>query len=195
MDVDPEKFFDRVNHDVLMGRLARRIADKRLLRIIRQFLEVGIMRKGVVTERFEGTPKGGPLSPLLANLLLDEVDKELGRRGHRFCRYADDLNVYVQSEATGARVMASVTRFVKKRLRLRVNRTEERGRPRVGTQVPRLPFARGRQAHHCTAEPDTCQGQDPGDHTPQPGHRTGADDLGVEPVPDRVGDILPLCQR
>jgi RNA-directed DNA polymerase len=124
VDMDLEKFFDRVNHDVLMGRLARRIKDKRLLRIIRRYLETGIMRQGVVVRRYEGTPQGGPLSPILANLLLDEVDKELERRGHRFCRYADDLNVYVRSKAAGERVMASVTRFVEKRLRLRVNRTK-----------------------------------------------------------------------
>jgi RNA-directed DNA polymerase len=124
VDVDLEKFFDRVNHDVLMGRLARRIEDKRLLRIIRRFLEAGIMRQGVVVRRWEGTPQGGPLSPLLANLLLDEVDKELERRGHRFCRYADDLNIYVRTKVAGERVMASVTRFLEKRLRLRVNRTK-----------------------------------------------------------------------
>jgi RNA-directed DNA polymerase len=124
VDVDLEKFFDRVNHDVLMGRLARRIADKRLLRIIRRLLEAGIMRDGVVIERYEGTPQGGPLSPLLANLLLDELDKELERRGHCFCRYADDCNIYVRSQAAGERVMASVTRFLEKRLRLRVNRTK-----------------------------------------------------------------------
>jgi RNA-directed DNA polymerase len=124
VDMDLEKFFDRVNHDVLMGRLARRITDKRLLKIIRRFLEAGIMKQGVVVERYEGTPQGGPLSPCLANLLLDEVDKELERRGHRFCRYADDLNVYVRSKVAGQRVMASLTRFVEKRLRLRVNRTK-----------------------------------------------------------------------
>jgi len=124
VDLDLEKFFDRVNHDLLMGRLARRIADKRLLKIIRRFLEAGIMKQGVVVERYEGTPQGGPLSPLLSNLLLDEVDKELERRGHRFCRYADDMNVYVRSKAAGQRVMASLTRFMEKRLRLRVNRTK-----------------------------------------------------------------------
>ena len=122
VDLDLEKFFDRVNHDVLMGRVARRVADKRVLRIIRRFLEAGIMKQGVCVFRHEGTPQGGPLSPLLANLLLDELDKELERRGHRFCRYADDLNIYVKSKAAGERVMASVTRFVEKRLRLRVNR-------------------------------------------------------------------------
>ena len=124
VDMDLEKFFDRVNHDVLMERLARRIADKRLLRIVRRLLEAGIMKDGVVIERYEGTPQGGPLSPLLANLLLDELDKELERRGHRFCRYADDCNIYVKSKAAGERVMASVTRFLEKRLRLRVNRTK-----------------------------------------------------------------------
>ena len=110
MDVDLEKFFDRVNHDVLMGRLARRIADKRLLRIIRRFLEAGIMRQGVVAERSEETPQGGPLAPLLANLLLDEVDKELERRGHRFCRYADDLSAVAhvrERKFLGYRLLAS----------------------------------------------------------------------------------------
>lgn len=122
VDLDLDKFFDRVNHDVLMGRVARRVADKRVLRIIRRFLEAGIMKQGVCVSRHEGTPQGGPLSPLLSNLLLDELDKELERRGHRFCRYADDVNIYVKSKAAGERVMASVTRFVEKRLRLRVNR-------------------------------------------------------------------------
>ena len=122
VDLDLEKFFDRVNHDILMSRLARRVDDKRLLRIIRRFLETGMMCKGVCVERHEGTPQGGPLSPLLANLLLDDLDKELEKRGHAFCRYADDCNIYVQSKAAGKRVMASVTAFVESRLRLRVNR-------------------------------------------------------------------------
>jgi RNA-directed DNA polymerase len=124
VDIDLEKFFDRVNHDVLMSRLARRITDKRLLRIVRRFLEAGMMRNGVCVERYQGTPQGGPLSPLLANLLLDELDRELERRGHRFCRYADDCNVYVRSKAAGERVMASLTKFLEKKLRLRVNRTK-----------------------------------------------------------------------
>lgn len=121
VDVDLEKFFDRVNHDILMSRLARRVADKRLLRIIRRFLEAGLMQNGVGVERHEGTPQGGPLSPLLANLLLDDWDKELERRGHCFCRYADDCNIYVRSQAAGERVLASVTRFLTEVLRLRVN--------------------------------------------------------------------------
>jgi len=122
VDLDLEKFFDRVNHDMLMARLARRIADKRVLRIVRRFLQVGMMQNGVCVAREEGTPQGGPLSPLLANLLLDDLDKELEKRDHRFCRYADDCNIYVQSKAAGERVMASVTKFLEKRLRLRVNR-------------------------------------------------------------------------
>lgn len=122
VDLDLEKFFDRVNHDILMARLARRIADKRLLRIVRRFLQAGMMHEGVCVARYEGTPQGGPLSPLLANLLLDDLDKELESRGHCFCRYADDCNIYVQSKVAGERVMASVTKFLEKRLRLRVNR-------------------------------------------------------------------------
>jgi len=121
VDVDLEKFFDRVNHDILMARLARRVADKRLLRIVRRFLEAGLMQDGVCVQRHEGTPQGGPLSPLLANLLLDDLDKELERRGHKFCRYADDCNIYVRSRAAGGRVMQSVTRFLSERLRLKVN--------------------------------------------------------------------------
>ena len=112
VDIDLEKFFDRVNHDILMARLARRIGDKRLLKIVRRFLEAGMMQSGVCIERHEGTPQGGPLSPLLANLLLDDLDKELERRGHRFCRYADDCNIYVRSQAAGERVMASIVAFL-----------------------------------------------------------------------------------
>jgi RNA-directed DNA polymerase len=122
VDVDLEKFFDRVNHDVLMERLARRVLDKRFLRIVRRFLEAGLMQGGVCARREEGTPQGGPLSPILSNLLLDELDKELEARGHRFCRYADDCNIYVCTKKAGERVMASVTRFLEGKLKLRVNR-------------------------------------------------------------------------
>jgi RNA-directed DNA polymerase len=121
VDIDLEKFFDRVNHDVLMSRLYRWIGDKRLLRIIRRFLEAGLLQQGVKIRRVEGTPQGGPLSPLLANLLLDDLDKELERRGHRFCRYADDCNIYVRSKRAGERVMHSITGFLENELRLRVN--------------------------------------------------------------------------
>lgn len=123
VDVDLEKFFDRVNHDVLMGKLAKRIADARVMKLIRRYLEAGIMANGVVLERYEGTPQGGPLSPLLANVLLDEVDKELERRGHRFVRYADDCNVYVKSRRAGKRVMQGLVALYAK-LRLRVNESK-----------------------------------------------------------------------
>ena len=121
VDIDLEKFFDRVNHDVLMSRLARRIKDKRVLRLIRGYLQAGMMSNGLTTARREGTPQGGPLSPLLSNILLDELDKELERRGHQFCRYADDCNIYVRSRSAGERVMKSLTRFLERRLRLKVN--------------------------------------------------------------------------
>jgi RNA-directed DNA polymerase len=124
VDMDLEKFFDRVNHDVLMSRLSRWIGDKRLLRIIRRFLEAGMLQDGIKIRRVEGTPQGGPLSPLLANLLLDDLDKELERRGHRFCRYADDCNIYVRTKRAGERVMQSITRFLETQLRLRVNRAK-----------------------------------------------------------------------
>ncbi len=120
VDVDLEKFFDHVNHDVLMGKLHKRIADQRVLRIIRRYLEAGVMADGVVVERHEGTPQGGPLSPLLANVLLDEVDKELERRGHAFVRYADDCNVYARSQRAGERVLAALRQQYAK-LRLRIN--------------------------------------------------------------------------
>lgn len=121
VDFDLEKFFDRVNHDILMSRIARRVGDKRLLKLIRRFLRAGMMTNGAVMERHEGTPQGGPLSPLLSNILLDDLDRELERRGHRFARYADDCNVYVRSQKAGERVMESVTEFLSKHLRLRVN--------------------------------------------------------------------------
>ena len=122
VDLDLEKFFDRVNHDVAMSRLAQRIGDKRLLTIIRRFLQAGLMANGVCVERHEGTPQGALLLPLIANLLRDDLDKELERRGHRFCRCADDCNIFVRSQVAGERVMASVAAFLEGKLQLRVNR-------------------------------------------------------------------------
>ncbi len=121
VDLDLEKFFDRVNHDKLMGQIAKRIGDKRLLKLIRAFLNAGVMENGLVSPSVEGTPQGGPLSPLLSNLVLDELDRELERRGHRFVRYADDSNIYVRSERAGQRLMESITRFITQRLKLKVN--------------------------------------------------------------------------
>lgn len=121
VDIDLERFFDRVNHDVLMDRVSRKIFDKRVLKLIGKFLRAGIMEDGLATMRTEGTPQGGPLSPLLSNILLDDLDKELERRGHSFCRYADDCNVYVGSQKAGERVMENLVFILEKKLRLRVN--------------------------------------------------------------------------
>jgi RNA-directed DNA polymerase len=132
IDLDLEKFFDRVHHDKLMGQIAKRVGDKRLLKLIRMFLNAGVMENGLVSPSVEGTPQGGPLSPLLSNLVLDELDLELERRGHRFVRYADDCNIYVHSEKAGQRVMESIKRFITKRLKLKVNENKSAvARPQV----------------------------------------------------------------
>jgi len=124
VDLDLEKFFDRVNHDKLMGQIAQRVEDKRLRKLIRAFLSAGVMENGLASPSVEGTPQGGPLSPLLSNLVLDELDRELERRGHRYLRYADDCNIYVRSERAGQRVMESITRFITHKLKLKVNETK-----------------------------------------------------------------------
>src|SRR6201981_2639641 len=121
VDIDLEKFFDRVNHDILMGLVAKRVADKRILKLIRGFLTAGVLEGGLVSPTEEGTPQGGPLSPLLSNLMLDVLDKELEKRGHRFVRYADDCNIYVCSRRAGQRVMESISRFITQKLKLKVN--------------------------------------------------------------------------
>jgi RNA-directed DNA polymerase len=124
VDLDLEKFFDRVNHDKLMAQIAKRVEDKRLLKLIRAFLTAGVMENGLVSPSVEGTPQGGPLSPLLSNLVLDVLDRELEWRGHRYVRYADDCNIYVRSERAGQRVMESVACFITKQLKLKVNETK-----------------------------------------------------------------------
>src|SRR3977135_1085353 len=132
IDLDLEKFFDRVNHDKLMGQIAKRVEDKRLLKLIRAFLNAGVMEDGLVSPSVEGTPQGAALSPLLSNLVLDELDRELERRGHRFVRYADDCNIYIRSTRSGQRVMESIKRFITQRLKLKVNETKSAvARPQV----------------------------------------------------------------
>lgn len=121
VDIDLESYFDRVNHDILMDRLTRHVGDRRLLKLVRRFLQAGMMREGILVTRSEGTPQGGPLSPLLANLLLDDLDKELEFRGHKFCRYADDCNVYVRSQKAADRILASLTEWLSRKLKLRIN--------------------------------------------------------------------------
>jgi RNA-directed DNA polymerase len=124
VDIDLEKFFDRVNHDILMGLVAKRVTDKRILKLTRDFLTAGILADGLVSPTEEGTPQGGPLSPLLSNLMLDVLDKELEKRGHRFVRYADDCNIYVRSRRAGERVMVSIEKFLAERLKLKVNKAK-----------------------------------------------------------------------
>ena len=124
VDIDLEKFFDRVNHDILMYKLSRSIKDKRVLRLIRKYLQAGIMINGIVVTSEEGAPQGGPLSPLLSNIILDELDKELEKREHKFCRYADDCNIYVKSKRAGERVMDNITNFIEGKLKLKVNRSK-----------------------------------------------------------------------
>src|SRR6185312_8753515 len=145
VDLDLEKFFDRVDQDLLMGLVAKRVGDHRLLRLIRGFLSAGVLAKGLVGPTDEGVPQGGPLSPLLSNLMLDVLDRELTRRGHRFVRYADDCNIYVRSRRAGERVMAGVTRFLERRLKLKVNREKSAVARPVERKFLGFSFTAGRQ--------------------------------------------------
>lgn len=154
VDIDLEKFFDRVNHDILMSRVARKISDRRVLALIRKFLQAGVMANGLLIIGDEGTPQGGPLSPLLANIMLDDLDKELERRGHKFCRYADDCNIYVHSEIAGKRVMESITAFLDKRLKLKVNHDKSTVAPSSYSEISWIPSGQKRntedsQTKHC----------------------------------------------
>ena len=192
VDFDLAKFFDRVNHDRLMAAVAKRVDDKRVLRLIRGFLTAGVLIDGLLEASLQGTPQGGPLSPLLSNLVLDELDRELGRRGHRFVRYADDCNIYVRSEAAGHRVMSSITRFIERRLKLQVNAEKSAvGRPwqrsflgytiRGGNGTAAM---RGRES--------PCAVQEPGEGTDAAFARcqSGAGHQRPEPIPTRLGRIF-----
>jgi len=145
VDLDLEKFFDRVNHDQLLARVAQRVADKRLLKLVRVFLTAGVMEGGLESPSEEGTPQGGPLSPLLSNVVLDELDRELEARGHRFVRYADDVNIYVSSARAGARVMASISNFISKRLKLKINPAKSAVRRPWGSKLLGFSFTNDRQ--------------------------------------------------
>jgi len=145
VDMDLEKFFDRVNHDILMGRVAKRVEDKRMLKLIRAFLNAGVMENGLVSPSEEGTPQGGPLSPLLSNLLLDDLDRELERRGLRFVRYADDCNIYVRSRRAGERVLRSITRFLTGKLKLKVNESKSGVARPAERKFLGFSFTRGKQ--------------------------------------------------
>jgi group II intron reverse transcriptase/maturase len=147
VDMDLEKFFDKVNHDYLMNLLSERMADKRLLKLIRGYLQAGIMEDGVVSPNRQGTPQGGPLSPLLSNILLDKLDKELERRGHRFVRYADDCSIYVGSRRAGQRVLASITRFIESELKLKVNQCKSGVRPAHRTKLLGYSFYRSKEGY------------------------------------------------
>jgi RNA-directed DNA polymerase len=191
VDLDLEKFFDRVNHDSLMARVAARVTDKRVLKLIRAFLKSGVMEDGLVSPVEEGTPQGGPLSPLLSNLVLDDLDKELTRRGHRFCRYADDCNIYVRSRRAGERVMASVSRFLTKKLRLKVNEAKSAvARPE---ERKFLGFSISNDgSERRTKSPRQIQGADPGHDPPDTRDQPTAADRRPHAIPDRMARLLRL---
>ena len=177
VDIDLEKFFDRVNHDMLMGRVAKRVEDKRVLKLIRAFLNAGVMEDGLVSPTDEGTPQGGPLSPLLSNLVLDDLDRELEQRGHRFVRYADDCNIYVRSERAGERVMAGVKRFHHQQAQAQGERGQERG----GSSHRRRKFLGFSFTSHrrpkrriAPTGPRAVQGASPGTDAPDAGGRASS---------------------
>ena len=190
IDLDLEKFFDRVNHDKLMGQIAKRVEDKRLLKLIRAFLNAGVMENGLVSPSVEGTPQGGPLSPLLSNLVLDELDRELERRGHRFVRYADDCNIYVRSERAGQRVMESISRFITQKLKLKVNEAKSAVARPQERKFLGFSFTAGPdiKAHDRAEIAGTVQATNPGDHAKGQG-RQHQDDNG------RVGSVYAGLAR
>jgi len=192
VDIDLEKFFDRVNHDKLMARLARHVEDKRLLKLVRAFLNAGLMQNGVVQPRQEGTPQGGPLSPLLANLMLDDLDKELERRDHLFVRYADDCNIYVGSRRAGERVLESITGFLERNLKLRVNKEKSavgRVDERTFLGYRLIP---GWKPWDEREEHQDLQAASAGVDSAEQAGQADRKNQKPEPIPDRLGKLLPF---
>jgi RNA-directed DNA polymerase len=194
VDFDLEKFFDRVNHDKLMGAIAKRVGDKRLLKLIRAFLNAGVMENGLESPSVEGTPQGGPLSPLLSNLVLDELDRELERRGHRFVRYADDSNIYVRSERAGRRVMESVKRFITDQLKLKVNESKSAvAKPQERKFLAIQLYGRkAAQAQNRAESGRPIQRAGSGNHASEPGEEHGEGDGGTGPVFARLARLFRL---
>ncbi len=194
VDLDLEKFFDRVNHDKLMAAIARRVSDKRMLKLIRAFLESGVMENGLVSPVEEGTPQGGPLSPLLSNLVLDELDRELERRRHRFVRYADDCNIYVASERAGKRVMQSVTSFLRRRLKLKVNESKSAVARPQERKFLGFSFTSGTRPKRRIAPKALlrCKRKSPGTDATDTGHQSGADDEGTRQLLTWLEELLRL---
>jgi len=185
VDLDLEKFFDRVNHDKLMAKIAARVGDKRVWKLIRSFLTAGVMENGLVGSVEEGTPQGGPLSPLLSNIMLDELDRELEQRGLRFARYADDSNIYVRSRRAGERVMESITRFITAKLKLQVNQQKSAVARPWAAEVSGIQF----HEHGHTKAANSAEsggpvpGADPGTNAPDQGCEHRTDGRGTEPLP------------
>ena len=194
VDIDLEKFFDRVNHDMLMARVARVVKDKRVLKLIRAYLNSGVMVEGVVIDTEEGTPQGGPLSPLLSNIMLDDLDKELEKRGHKFVRYADDCNIYVKTQRAGERVMESVKAFLEKKLKLKVN--PKKSKVDRASRVKILGFSFFKRngevlIRSCEAEQGTLCGEATPPDEAYPVRQAGRRDPGDQPVHDGLDRILP----
>ena len=193
VDIDLEKFFDRVNHDMLMARVAREVKDKRVLKLIRAYLESGVMVNGVVMETEEGTPQGGPLSPLLSNIMLDDLDKELEKRGHKFVRYADDCNIYVKTQRAGERVMESVREFLEKKLKLKVNPKKSKVDKAEGQVlgVQFLQTQRGNAHPSSRLEPGEVPGKAPPTDQAYPVRQAGRDHPRDQHLHGRMDRILP----
>ena len=196
VDLDLEKFFDRVNHDILMGLVAKRVTDKRILKLIRGFLTAGVLIDGLVGPTEEGTPQGGPLSPLLSNLMLDVLDKELEKRGHHFVRYADDCNIYVRSQRAGKRVMTSIELFLTKHLKLSVNKAKS-AVGATGAEIPGLQLHKRdkHQAAPCAADGSPVQSTSSGANAPDPRQEPRADCQRAVRLPHRVARLLRLLRN